>query len=177
MSKLRVSGMFVATLIAANSISVGAQTTTEAKPSVTSKSALLSLRIVVPVEHIPMGQTPWVSLTVKNLSSNEIAYPDDRVYVEAEKGEPPTTLHQRQVTHRPRPGEPAIKPTGFRPVIEPGGSYTMKYNLSGFYDFKQSGRYTVYIEVLDTLAPEAKTGDGSWVRSPVATFEVQAPTQ
>ena len=47
----------------------------------------------------------------------------------------------------------------------------MKYDLSRFYDFKEPGKYTVYIEVLD---PKSDTGD--WVRSPVATFELQAPT-
>jgi hypothetical protein len=177
MTKLRVSGLLVTTfiVIAANSILVGVQTTTQVKPSVPSKS--LSLSLAVPVKHIPMGQTPWVSLTVKNLASKEIAYPDDRVYVEAAKGEAPTTLHQRQVTHRLKPGEPSIRPTGFRPLIAPGDSYIMNYNLSGFYDFKEPGTYSVYIELLDTLAPETKTGDGTWVRSPVATFEVQVPTQ
>jgi len=40
------------------------------------------------------------------------------------------------------------------------------------------GKYTVYIDVWDELASKAdgKTNTEYWVRSPVATFEVQAPT-
>ncbi len=54
----------------------------------------------------------------------------------------------------------------------------MKYDLSYFYNFKEPGKYTVYIEVLDMLAAKAKTKTDTdyWVRSPVATFELQAPT-
>ncbi|MGA8273425.1 MAG: hypothetical protein WB919_17815 [Candidatus Sulfotelmatobacter sp.] len=185
MTNLRISALFGATLIviAAKSISVDAQTAMGAKPSVTNQSATISLSIAVPIEHIPAGQKPWVSLTVKNLSaaknlSNEgIAYPRDRVYVEGPKGEPPTTLRQRQLTMRLKPGEPQLRTGGFEPLIAPGASFTRKYDLSSLYDFKEPGEYTVYIEVLDESAPETKSGAGLWVRSPVATFEVQAPTR
>lgn len=55
----------------------------------------------------------------------------------------------------------------------------MKYDLSRFYDFKEPGKYTAYIAVFDMLAAEAKTKTDTdyWVRSPVATFEVLAPTR
>jgi len=52
----------------------------------------------------------------------------------------------------------------------------MKYDLSYFYELKEAGKYTVYVEVLDESAPETKNGAGLWVRSPTATFDVQAPT-
>lgn len=182
MTGLRVAAVFVATVIAAKSTSVGAQTTTEASPSVTS-NATISLSINVPNKQIPMGQKPWVHLTVTNLSSEEIVYPRDRVYVEGPSGEPPTTYIQRAITNRLKPGEPGIRPTGFRPSIAPkewpGHSFIMKYDLSSFYDFKQPGKYTVYIEVIDEVANKAdsKTNTAHWVRSPVATFEVLAPVR
>jgi hypothetical protein len=180
MTRLRISAFFVATLIviAATSISVDAQTTKQAVPSATSKSATLALSIAVPSAQIPLGQKPWVSLTVKNLGSEEIAYPRERIHIEGPKGEPPTTHVQRSMTRRLNPGEPEIPETGFRPPIAPGDSFTRKYDLSYFYDFKEPGKYTVYIEVFDRLSekPNAKTDTDNWLRSPLATFELQAPT-
>jgi hypothetical protein len=180
MTKPYISTLFVATLIvtAAMSISVGAQTARAASPSVASRSATISLSIAVPIKHIPLGQKPWVSLTVKNLGSEEINCPWDRIYVEGPKGEPPTTLIQRQITDRLKPGEPVLALNGYVPSIAPGDSFTMKYDLSGYYDLKEPGKYTVYIEVVDKLAAKAKTKTDNdyWVRSPVATFEVEAPT-
>ncbi len=172
MIRLRIFAFWVATLIvAATSISMNAQTaTTEATPSVTSKTATMSVSIAVPIEHIPMGQKPWVSLTVTNLSSQEVVYPYDRIYVEGPHGEPATTLVQRSITNRLKPGESQLPISGFEPSIAPGSPLTMKYDLSGYYEFKEPGKYTVHIDVFDALAH-------SFVRSPVATFEVLAPTK
>ena len=159
MTRLRISTLFVTTLIviAAKGIAVDAQATKQAVPSATSKSATLALSIAVPNEHIPLGQKPWVHLTVKNLGSEEIAYPHGRVYVEGPKGEPPTTLLQRQLTNRLKPGEPGINLGGYRPPIAPAGrpgdTFIMKYDLAAYYDFKEPGKYTVYIEVLDLSRP------------------------
>lgn len=181
MTRLRISALLVATLIviAATSISVEAQTTPPAAPSATSKTATLAVSIAVPIERIPLGQKPWVHLTVKNLGSEEIAYPRERIYVEGPKGEPPTTLVQRSLTGRLNPGDTPIRLTGFRPPIAAGDSFTMKYDLSYFYDFREPGKYTVYIEVFDRLSEKlnAKTDTDNWLRSPVATFELLPPTR
>jgi|GEM_PF-2947005 len=181
MTRLRIIALFVATLIviAAASISIGAQAAKKGVPSAVSKSATISLSIAVPNEQIPLGQKPWVSLTVTNLGNEEIAYPRERIHIEGPKGEPPSTHVQRSMTRRLNPGEAEIPETGFRPPIAAGDTFTMKYDLSYFYDFKEPGKYTVYIEVFDRLSekPNAKTDTDNWLRSPVATFEVQAPTQ
>lgn len=124
-----------------------------------------------------MGQKILVSLTVKNLDRKEIAYTEGRVYVEGEKGEPRTTLIQRQLTHGLKPGEQEVRKFGFEPLIAPGASITLKYDLSELYEFKEPGKYSVYIEVLDESALETRAGAGLWVRSPVARFEVLARTQ
>lgn len=180
MIRLRISALFVATLIviAAESTSVSAQANKQAVPSATSKSATIALSVAVPNAQIPLGQKPWVYLTVKNLGSEKIVYPRDLVHVEGPKGEPPTTYIQRAMTHRLNPGEPGIRLTGFQPPIEPGDSFTMKYDLSGYYDFKEPGKYTVYIEVFDRSAEkgQTKTDTDYWLRSPVATFELLPPT-
>jgi len=64
-------------------------------------------------------------------------------------------------------------------IIAPGDSSIMKYDLSALYDFKEPGKYTVYIEVVDSLAAKAKTrADNNYrVRSPVATFEIESSTR
>lgn len=179
MTSLRISALFIATLIviAAKSISLDAQTNTRAASSATSKSATLELSIAFQKEQIPLGQKPWVSLTVKNLGSKEIPYPFSRVYVDGPQGEPPTTLWQRQFTNRLKPGEPGINFGGYRPLIAPAGwpgdSFIMKYDLSAYYDFKEPGKYSVYIELLD----ETGTMTDPWVRSPVVTFELVAPAR
>ena len=179
MTRLPVSALFVATLIvvAAKSISLDAQTTTRAASSATSKSATIELSIAFRKEQIPLGQKPWVSLTVKNLGSKEIPYPFSRVYVEGPRGEPPTTLFQRQLTNRLKPGEPGINLGGYRPPIAPAGwpgdTFIMRYDLSAYYDFKEPGKYSVYVEVLD----ETGTMTDPWVRSPLAKLQLVAQTQ
>lgn len=169
--------IFKLAIMTGGGVRVSAQTPAEASPSVTSKSATLSLSIAVPNEQIPLKQKPWVHLTVTNLGSKEIPCPFSRVYVEGSKGEPPTTLWQRQLTYRTKPGETGIKFGGYRPPIAPAGwpgdSFIMKYDLSAYYDFKEPGKYTVYIEVLD----ESGTMANPWVRSPVAAFELVAPAR
>ena len=182
MSRLRISAFFVATLVvAAKHISLDAQTTMQAVPAATNKSAKIAVSIAVPNRQIPLGQKPWVHLTVKNLGSEEIAYPSNQVYVEGPNGEPPTTHIQRAMTNRLKPGEAGIPETGFRPPIAPAGwpgdSFTMKYDLSYFYEFKAPGKYTVCIEVLDVPKPGTKRDTALWVRSPIATFELLAPTR
>jgi hypothetical protein len=180
MTKLRNSAVTVATLIATATMSIAVGAQTGANPTVTSQSTTISLSIAVPIKHIRMGQRPWVSLTVTNLGKEEIRYPWDRVYVEGPNGEPPTTLRQRQVTDRLRPGEPPIRIDDYGGTsIASGASFTMKYDLSALYDFKDPGKYTVYIEVVDSLAAKAKTRTDSnyWVRSLVATFEVEPATR
>jgi hypothetical protein len=182
MTKLRNSAVTVATLIVTTvmSIAVGAQT--GAKPTVTSISENIELSIAVPKEHIPMGQKPYVHLTIKNLSA-AIACPKDkacfgldplyRIYVEGPKGEPQTTALQRQLTGRPKLGDPVLRMDRYGVFIDPGKSITKQYDLSRYYDFKDPGKYTVYIDVEDESAPETGTGAGLWVRSPVVTFEVE----
>jgi hypothetical protein len=160
-----------------SAITSGAQTATASNSSAASnnKSEIVELNIAVPQERIAIGATPWVYLTVKNLSGEEINYPRDRVYVEGENGEPPTTLLQRQLTHRLKPGEPSILGGGFEPTIEPGNSFTRKYDLSQLYDLSKPGKYTVFIEVSDDV--HSNRGKGKWVRSSTATFEIQPSSQ
>jgi hypothetical protein len=140
------------------------------------RSAHVAVSIALPQRRIPAGQKPWAFLTLENLGGSvTIAFPEDRVHVEGEAGEPPTTLYQRQVTHTLRPGEPELMMGGYEPEIWPTFSSERKYDLSLLYDLSKPGKYTVYIEVLDVSAPETKHGAGLWVRSKTVPFEIQAP--
>ena len=121
----------------------------------------IALSIAISKDHIPVGQKPWVGLTIKNLTHEEIPYPDDRVYVQGKDGEPPATPWQQQRNKLAG---------GYRPSILPGDSFTMKYDLSAFYDLSKPGKYTVYIEVLAAFHATAWKGD--WMRSPMAHFEI-----
>ena len=180
MTNPRSFAVSVATLIVATAMSIAVRAQTGAKPTVTSQSATISLSIAVPIKQIPIGQKPWVYVTVKNLGKEEINYPRDRVYVEGPNGEPPTTLRQRQLTDRLKPGEPTLRMDDYGATpIAPGESFTAKYDLSALYDFKEPGKYTVYVEVVDSLAAKAKTKtDNDYrMRSPVATFEVEPSTR
>ena len=140
--------------------------------TVAKQSATLGLSLTVPKGQVPMGQIPWVSLTVKNLSNADILFPDEeRVHVEGEKGEPPTTLRQRQLTHTLQAGEQTLMGGGYEPTIEQGTSFTRKYDLTKLYDFSKPGKYVIYIEVLDESA--SKNNAGVWVRSNTVQLEIQ----
>jgi hypothetical protein len=170
-------------VMAAKGISVDAQTAQVSyQPKVVvGRSAHVAVSLALPQKQIPAGQKPWAFLTVENLGGNVTStFPPDRVHVEGEAGEPPTTLYQRQLTHTLRPGERELM-GGYEPTIGPAlsedgpkFSADMKYDLSLLYDLSKPGKYTVYIEVLDVSAPETKHGAGLWVRSETAQFEVEA---
>jgi hypothetical protein len=173
-------------VMAAKGISVDAQAAQAVsyQPKVMiGKSAHIAVSLAVPQKQIPAGQKPSAILTVELLGGNlTTVFPEDRVHVEGEMGEAPTTLYQRQVTHTLRPGEPGLMSGGFEPTIgptvsidgEPTFSSDRTYDLSLFYDLSKPGKYTVYIEVLDVSTPETERGAGLWVRSQTEQFEVEA---
>ena len=127
----------------------------------------IALSIAISTDRVPVGQKPWVGLTIKNLTNEEISYPDDQVYVQGDNGEPPATPWQRQRRNRQLSG-------GYRPSIQPGDSFTMRYDLSAFYELSKPGKYAVYIEVMAAIHATAWKGD--WMRSPSAHFEIISPS-
>jgi hypothetical protein len=171
MTRILGTVLYLASAVSSSNVLFDAQATQPNQKTVLiKKSTNISLNISLPKNHVPVGEAPWAYLTVNNLSNEEISYPMDRVFVEGEKDNPPTTLRQRQLKHELRPGEVELSSGGFEPSIVPGGSFTRKYDLSLLYDFTKPGKYTVYIEVLDWVA--TKNDTSVWVRSPAARFEV-----
>jgi hypothetical protein len=168
MIKLHSFAYFATTilLIATNNTLTGAQT-----PSPNSQSASIVVTIGLDKDHVPVGQSPWAILTVKNLTDQEVSIHDSmiRLYVEGEKGERPTTRVQRSITGKLRPGEAPLRGDEYVDwVIPPGESSSHKYELSYFYDLSEPGKHKVHMDVAD---PSSR----KWLRTNTAAFEMEAP--
>jgi hypothetical protein len=144
------------------------------------RSPYIAVSIALPQKQIPADQKPSVVLTVELLGGNlTTLFPETRVHVEGEAGEPPTTLYQRQLTHTFRPGERELRPDDFQRIIGPAASEDgpkfsadVTYDLSRLYDLSKPGKYTVYIEAFDQTASKRNR---VWVRSQTAQFEILPP--
>jgi hypothetical protein len=101
---------------------------------------------------------PAVALSVENHTDIEIPFPQVQIFTELEDLEAPTTLLQRQATHRLKPGEPEVREGGYEPGISPGKTFTRKYRLSDFYQVTTPGIYTVRMRA----AEEAMFKGGKW---------------
>lgn len=169
--------MIMIAVIAGSIVTVGANGSPTASQSAgeTNNHPSLALSVALPQRQVPAGKAPTVQLTVRNLTNEDVPFPETYVHVEGANGEPPTTLRQRQLTHRLKPGEPALMAGGFEPLIGAGASSTRKYDLGKLYDLIKPGKYSVYIEALDVAA--SKDNAGVWVRSNTVDFEIQAPAQ
>jgi len=142
------------------------------------QSDSITVKLSIEKDQVAINQSPRAILTVRNLSDREIPLHDwmCRVHVEGEKGEPPTTQVQRQNTGRLRPGEAALRGDEYVvPVISPGKSYTLKYQLASLYDLSVPGKYTVYAEVMDPSTQKSSTP--KWARTNTVQFTMQALNQ
>lgn len=149
------------------SISVFGQASSAASPPSIAAS------ITVDKYQVPIGQSPWAILTVKNLTDHEVALHGwmYRAHVDGENGEPPTTLVQRMMTGKLLPGDrPLREDESVVPVISPGKSYTLKFELAYLYDLRAPGKYAVYLEVMDPVSQK-------WLRTDTASFEMQVSTR
>lgn len=136
------------------------------------KSNTLYLTVAMEKQTLPVGQPPRVVLTIKNLTDHSIPVPGDgcgaytRVWVQGERGEPPTTLRERHDTGRLPPGEADLPCTlnASEPLV-PGESTTRTFMLEYLYDLRVPGKYTAYLEV---PSPEG------WLRTDTVTFQIVA---
>lgn len=131
--------------------------------------ASIAVSMTMDKDHVRVGQSPWAILTVKNLTDQVLEINDNtyRVYVEGDKGEPPTTLVQRMMTGRLRPGDVPLRADQQSVwTISPGESGIQRFQLDYLYDLSAPGRYSVYGEVKDWSS-------GEWTRTNTAEFEMQ----
>ena len=133
----------------------------------------IAVSISLDKDHVPVGQSPWAIIAVQNLTDHEIEIHDRmvRIRVEGEKGEPPTTLVHRAITGKLLPGDRPMRIDEMAYwTISPGEKSSHKYDVSGFYDIKSPGSYTVYMEVLDPVTHK-------WLRTKTVKFDIQVPAQ
>ena len=170
---LSMTGMAV---FAALSIYVHAQGSTPP-----SQGPSLAASLKLDNEHVTVGEKPQAVLTLKNISQQEKCFRTAnslyRVHVEGKNGGPPETEFQRHLRGEVRPGDgPApVEGPGDCVNIPAGGPIFLTYDLTMFYDLSAPGTYTVYLEILDES--KDKIGSGVWLRTNIAQFEMQAPSQ
>jgi hypothetical protein len=149
----------------------------------TANNDALAVSLKMQTEQVQVGQMPWAILTVYNISDQPVIISDAmymypyRVYVYGKDGEAPTTLVQRQLTGRLRPGDAPLNYTlnvdssiVVWPNGGPGDSCVRNFELAYLYDLSTPGRYTAYAEVMDPLSHR-------WLRTKTVTFEMMAPAQ
>jgi hypothetical protein len=130
--------------------------------AISKRSRNIEITVNAPAASITDGETPYLIVTVKNITNTVIRFPSEfRIRIDGANGEPATTLYQRQVTHTLKPGEPVLDNGGFQNEIQPGGVFTMKYDLSKFYKLS-AGDYHVFIELRDDNGDDRRA---VWVRS------------
>ena len=144
-----------------------------------SNSNALAVSLKMQTEQVQVGQTPWAILTVYNITDQPVIIQNTmRVYAYGKDGEAPTTLPQRQLTGRLRPGDAPLNYTNnvdFSSIIvwPAGGAgdwYDRKFQLDYLYDLSAPGKYTAYAEVMDPSSHR-------WLRAKTVTFEMTAPAQ
>lgn len=164
---------FILTVLLSSIVAPGQATQTA------SNSNALAVSLKMQTEQVQVGQTPWAILTVYNITDQPVIIQNTmRVYVYGKDGEAPTTLPQRQLTGRLRPGDAPLNYTNnvdFSEVIvwPAGGAgdwWDRKFQLAYLYDLSAPGGYTAYAEVMDPSSHR-------WLRSKTVTFEMTAPAQ
>jgi hypothetical protein len=155
-----------------NVISLDAQA-----PSPASQPASITVSVALERDRLPVGQKPLAAVTIRNISDRGVCLTNAsltyRVHVEGKDGEPPMTEFYRHLHGEYRPGDgPTLTdgPVICRPIAA-GSSNRQQYDLTTYYDLGAPGKYSVYIEIQDPLAPLNKP---LWLRTNTAKFEVVA---
>ena len=147
------------------SVNLGAQATQAAT------SGRMSVSLSPRVRQFTIGQDVIVTLTIKNISSQNIPLRTDpsyyHVYVEAANGEADKTRFYHRLRGEFLPGESELRGGGVTFEIQPGKSGTKDFDLTRYYKLQKAGEYRVYIECDDEA--------GTWVRSNTVSFELKAP--
>lgn len=161
----RTKRLGLVALVIANALVITAQTTASA-----SNKDSITVTLTMDKQEIPIGQSPWAILKVKNLTGHELPIFGNtyRVYVTGEKGDPPTTLAQRRRTGKLKPGEAAERTDEYVVwTVPPNESGIKKIQLAYLYDLSIPGKFTVYAEVADPFSHK-------WLRTNTVKFTMQA---
>lgn len=164
---------FILTVAFGNIVALG-QSTEAAR-----KNDALAVSLKMQTEQIQIGQTPWAIVTVYNITDQPLTMHASmiRVYVYGKDGEAPTTLVERVLTGRLRPGDVDLRtdewPGSIETVWPAGGagdSWDRRFDLAYLYDLSAPGKYTAYAEVTDPSSHR-------WLRTKTVAFEMTASAQ
>ncbi len=169
-NRLRI--FFVVTIIFSSIAACGQATEAGANKDV------LAVSLKMQSVQVRIGEMPFAILTIYNTSDQPVMIRSSmyRVYVYGKDGEAPTTLIQRQITERLRPGDAPLSttlnadPTTLWPADGAGDSCVRKFQLTYLYDLSAPGTYNAHAEVMDPSSHR-------WVRTETVTFEMTPPAQ
>jgi len=138
----------------------------------------VSIHLSLQKSSYTVGEKPIAVMTIRDIGPHGTWISGDhhweRVYVTSKDGEPPKTELHRHLLGDVRPGDgPILGGSVVGMGIAAGGILSLKFDLTGYYDLRKPGDYSVYLEIYDPAGP--KDGSGHWLRTNTAKFEVQAP--
>lgn len=168
MTKLHILAVSLTTFAAISMVSTALHAQAASQPS----QPAIAVSIALDNDRVPVGQSPWAILTVKNLADHDVVlnYFTIRLHIEDEKGERPMTRVQRNITHKLLPGEAPLPGVGVSWIIASGETSSHQYQLSFFFDLSAPGKHTAYMEVID---PSSR----KWLRTNTVQFEMLPPSQ
>jgi hypothetical protein len=152
-------------IIVAKCISLDAQPVAPA-----NQADSITVSIALDKDQFPVGQSPWVLVTMKNLTDHDLPFHFDtiRLHIEGGNGEPPTKLRQRIATGKLHPGETPLMEDGNAEMFIPAGKPRIqKIDVIYFYDLSVPGKYSVYADVRDPMSRK-------WLRTKTVQFEILA---
>jgi hypothetical protein len=142
----------------------------EAQDATASRGPAIAVSISLQKDKIPLGQSPWIALSVENLTDVEITIDQADPHVEGDEGELPMKPNARIVTDRLQPRTPRLRTMVYVPwTIPPKETSIHTYQLAHFFDLSRQGRYTVYMEVMDPFSHKS-------LRTNSTKFEMQSPS-
>jgi len=176
MNGIRTIAFSLANLVLFAAQSMELQAQTAATPG---EGPSISVSLALAKDNVSLGESPQAVVTMRNIGKGAKCFRTAdslyRIHVEGKNGEPPETEMQRK--RHAAVGQVNGADSGADSArclyIAPGDWVHITYDLAMFYDFREPGRYTVSLELLDES--EDRLGTGVWLKTNTAQLEVQAP--
>ena len=148
-----------------------AVSSTEGQTTAVNQAPAIAVSISLQKNSIPLDQSPFVDLIVKNLTNEEVTIGIADPHVEGEKGELPMRPNAQIITDRLSPRMPRLRTVLYVTwTIPPKETSVHSYKLAHFFDLSHPGQYTVYMEVPDPSSHQM-------LRTNSAKFEMQSPAR
>jgi hypothetical protein len=141
----------------------------------THQSATIAPSIALEKDRIPVGEKPKVTLLIYNISHSSYFSHSSRFYqvhLEGKDGEPAKTELYRHMLgdFRPGDGPELMEGPDAGLIIAPGSLGRLTFDLTAFYYLSTPGKYSVYLEYLDS--PNGPSQPGVWLRTNTLQFEI-----